>query len=827
MANKDLEVGVKITADAKGLKAETGASKEALNDLGATAKKTGSESAAAAQQYTDKLKRQAETVGMTAAQTRAYDAAQLDLNSAQRASVVASNSAISSGERHHALIERMRLAVMGLAVAIGAALVGALKSSASMAAQAEQSYLRVQAVLAATGNAAGLTGAELDAMAEGMKERFGFDDDTMRDAMAKLLIFRSVSRDSFGGALEAAANLSVVMQTDLGSAVLAVGKALEEPVEGLTALGRAGIKFDATQKEMFKTMVEGGRQTEAINLILRELDARMGGVSERMNQGMTRATRDAGLAWDDLLKSMGRTPAIKGSVEGVFGGITDSLRGLKQLVDSGDWIDKIKFLLPASAGAIIDRLPRAGFAGTAPAQNSTAAMQASADALAGLTRQQLAQEAEVKALALAKQAEEAAKKREEAAKRAAAATQQAIEGARHYITALQLETEQVGLNVIQKRLMAAAAEAAKAPTAALRQEIMASAQAWAEHTAADASAARLYIDTLKAETEQIGLNVIQKRLMAAATEAAKAPTAALRLEIMAAAQAWAELTSGGTDLTRLTQMETDFRATLSRMQVLQDGINIKRQSGLLTEAQARSQISDLLQQTATDLDLLLPKMQALADASGGEAVTRIAGLRNEVARLRIETDQYAVRFAGTVRNSLQGLFQGLMLGQENVFSSMVQNFKQAMAAMVAEALAAKLMESLFGGLGGFASIGALFGVKTPVKKAAGGLISGPGSGTSDSIPALLSDGEYVLRNAAVRHWGVGMLDSLNNLSRAPSINGGRLAFAGGGLVQAPRGASSAPANVTNINIGIGDDVMHLTMRDFIERYLAGIAMGGK
>ena len=356
-------------------------------------------------------------------------------------------------------------------------------------------------------------------------------------------------------------------------------------------------------------------------------------------------------------------------------------------------------------------------------------------------------------------------------------------------------------------------------------------------------ASHRYIDALRLETEQIGLNVIQRRLLAAAAEAAKAPTAALRLEIMASAQAWAEATQAQADAVaagkaglknmadsgtaELERLEAQFRATLSRMQVLQDGINIKRQSGLLTEAQARSQISDLLQQTATDLDLLLPKMQALADASGGEAVTRIAGLRNEVARLRIETDQYAVRFAGTVRDSLQGLFQGLMLGQQDVFSSMVQNFKQAMAAMVAEALAAKLMESLFGGLGGFASLGALFGVKTPVKKAGGGLISGPGTGTSDSIPALLSDGEYVLKNAAVRHWGVGLLDSLNSMSRAPQISGGRLAFAGGGLVQAPRGAAGQAPAATNITLSLHPDALHLSLSDWLNGELARISMGGK
>lgn len=49
---------------------------------------------------------------------------------------------------------------------------------------------------------------------------------------------------------------------------------------------------------------------------------------------------------------------------------------------------------------------------------------------------------------------------------------------------------------------------------------------------------------------------------------------------------------------------------------------------------------------------------------------------------------------------------------------------------------------------------------------AGGSVVGPGSSTSDSVPAWLSNGEYVIRASAVRHWGLGMLDSLNTM-RSP------------------------------------------------------------
>ncbi|WP_120993125.1 tape measure protein [Stutzerimonas urumqiensis] len=68
------------------------------------------------------------------------------------------------------------------------------------------------------------------------------------------------------------------------------------------------------------------------------------------------------------------------------------------------------------------------------------------------------------------------------------------------------------------------------------------------------------------------------------------------------------------------------------------------------------------------------------------------------------------------------------------------------------------------------------------KFAAGGMIRGPGSGTSDSIPAYLSNGEYVIRAAAVRKWGSSALDLINRGIAIPR-------FADGGLVEA---AASVP-----------------------------------
>lgn len=87
--------------------------------------------------------------------------------------------------------------------------------------------------------------------------------------------------------------------------------------------------------------------------------------------------------------------------------------------------------------------------------------------------------------------------------------------------------------------------------------------------------------------------------------------------------------------------------------------------------------------------------------------------------------------------------------------------------------------------------------------ATGGYISGPGSGTSDSIPALLSNGEYVIRAAAVRKLGKNALDLLNRGIAIPR-------FADGGLVGAVSSMQSAsPQNLGSLDISLGGETIQV------------------
>jgi TP901 family phage tail tape measure protein len=91
------------------------------------------------------------------------------------------------------------------------------------------------------------------------------------------------------------------------------------------------------------------------------------------------------------------------------------------------------------------------------------------------------------------------------------------------------------------------------------------------------------------------------------------------------------------------------------------------------------------------------------------------------------------------------------------------------------------------------AIKGLFGMSTD-KKAAGGHISGPGGPTTDSIPALLSDGEYVVRAASVSKLGTHVLDHINKYGQVPG-------FADGGYLDPEK----YKTGMSNASVAVGSD----------------------
>jgi hypothetical protein len=97
---------------------------------------------------------------------------------------------------------------------------------------------------------------------------------------AVLATFKEVRGDEFVRAQKAIMDMSTVLDQDLKSSAVQVGKALNDPIKGLTAMQRVGVTFSESQSEAIKSLAEMGRTAEAQKLILAELESQFGGTAE-------------------------------------------------------------------------------------------------------------------------------------------------------------------------------------------------------------------------------------------------------------------------------------------------------------------------------------------------------------------------------------------------------------------------------------------------------------------------------------------------------------------------------------------------------------------
>ncbi len=140
-------------------------------------------------------------------------------------------------------------------------------------------------VIKTTGGAANVTAQQVGQLAEAISRKTGVDDEAIQTGQNVLLSMTNVrneagrGRDIFNQATQAMADLAATGRTDLTGAATMIGKALNDPIKGLTSLTRVGVTFNAQQREQIKTMVEAGNVVGAQQVILGGLQQRFGGLA--------------------------------------------------------------------------------------------------------------------------------------------------------------------------------------------------------------------------------------------------------------------------------------------------------------------------------------------------------------------------------------------------------------------------------------------------------------------------------------------------------------------------------------------------------------------
>lgn len=151
---------------------------------------------------------------------------------------------------------------------------------ASEALEAAAVQGKLEAVVKATGNAAGFTADEMADMALEMRKITGVDDDIIKGSQGIIATFKEIRDDEFKRTTQAAVDMATILGGDASSAAMQLGKALNDPEKGLSMLTKSGVGFTEEQKKMVKAMADAGDIAGAQGIILSELEGQFGGAAK-------------------------------------------------------------------------------------------------------------------------------------------------------------------------------------------------------------------------------------------------------------------------------------------------------------------------------------------------------------------------------------------------------------------------------------------------------------------------------------------------------------------------------------------------------------------
>lgn len=201
-----------------------------------------------------------------------------------------------------------------------------VRDSVGDAQEAEQAFAKLEQIVRTTGESAGFSADQLASIATDMSFRIGVDDEAIQNAQSVMLTFRSVTGDTFTEAMRLSADLSVVFGQDLSSSSRLLGKALENPAEGLSALTRIGIRFTEAEQAQIVAMVEAGNVADAQAAILEKVSGKVEGAAEASATG----AQKMGVAFGEMKEALGG--GIAGAIENIAPAIVSLMQTLAPLL---------------------------------------------------------------------------------------------------------------------------------------------------------------------------------------------------------------------------------------------------------------------------------------------------------------------------------------------------------------------------------------------------------------------------------------------------------------------------------------------------------------
>lgn len=233
-----------------------------------------------------------------------------------------------------------------LKTAVAAIVLGAgIKNMVDEFIQAEAAAFQLEARLKSTGGVVGFTSDQLKGMARSLQSVTAYGDDAIIEMQNLLLTFTNLRGGQFAEAQEAVLNMATAMGTDLKSAAMQLGKALNDPAGQMSALARSGVILSDSQKQLIKDFTESGNIAAAQGVILKELQTEFGGAARAAAQGLGGSLKQLQNAWGDLQETIVKVVTNDGK-NGAIQWLTSMIRWVEK------WTGRLPTLFIALFGEI-------------------------------------------------------------------------------------------------------------------------------------------------------------------------------------------------------------------------------------------------------------------------------------------------------------------------------------------------------------------------------------------------------------------------------------------------------------------------------------------
>lgn len=230
-------------------------------------------------------------------------------------------------------IAKVGSAIIGVGVAAGVAFTSIVIKLNGIGEAARTSEDRIRNIV----EQMGLFGKEASTVSDRLIElskttarQIGVDEKVIQSTQAKLATFAELaeSADEIGGAFDRATMAAVDMAAaGFGSAeenAVQLGKALNDPIKGITALSRSGVTFTEKEKEKIRVLVESGKQLKAQDMILKAIEKQVGGTAEATANSSDKIKTSFGQIVDAFAMPFSEGfDALPDALEGTFTKITD------------------------------------------------------------------------------------------------------------------------------------------------------------------------------------------------------------------------------------------------------------------------------------------------------------------------------------------------------------------------------------------------------------------------------------------------------------------------------------------------------------------------